>query len=174
MDIKITVKRRRMSVTQGMADVYINDVLVMSFGDTIEMIKEGEKYYGKLIGNWASKIPDTRFVIGMLYHPYDELYHYSERVKKVLNKLLESDESQEPNIPSNLQCIRKMDIDEMHEFLIALGTRRMMHGEILSLPEASGLSYNDMIRKWLESEAKTLLRREYKALLENEEVVDLC
>ena len=174
MDIKITVKRRRMSVTQGMADVYINDVLVMSFGDTIEMIKEGEKYYGELIGNWASKIPDTRFVIGMLYHPYDDLYHYSERVKGALNNFLDQEGSQEQKVPTNYDCIGKMSVDEMHKFLITLFARYSMHGEILGLPEASGLSYNDMIRKWLESEAKTLLRREYKALLENEEVVDLC
>lgn len=174
MDIQITVKRRRMSVTQGMADVYINDDLVMSFGDTIEMIKEGEKYYGEMIGNWASKIPDTRFVIGMLYHPYDELYHYSERVKKALNNILDQEGSQEQKVPTNYDCIGKMSVDEMHKFLITLFARYSMHGEILCLPEASGLSYNDMIRKWLESEAKTLLRREYKALLENEEVVDLC
>lgn len=173
MDIQITVKRRRMSVTQGMADVYVNGIRVMSFGDTIEIIKEGEKYYGELIGNWASKIPDTRFVIGMLYHPYDNLYHYSEHVKATLNKLLESEESRETKIPSNYECIGKMDFDEMHEFLIALGTRRMMHGEILSLPEAHGLSYNDMIGKWLESSATTLLKKEFKELLENEEVVAL-
>lgn len=174
MDIKITVKRRRMSVTQGMADVYINDILVMSFGDTIEMIEEGEKYYGELIGNWASKIPDTRFVIGMLYHPYDELYHYSERAKKALGKILEKESTEELSIPTNFECIGKMSIDEMHEFLITLFARHTMHGEILSLPEASGLSYNDMIRKWLESKAKTLLQKGYKELLDNEEAVDLC
>ena len=39
MEIKITVERRRSSVTQGMADVLINGVKVMDFGDTIETLR---------------------------------------------------------------------------------------------------------------------------------------
>ena len=46
MEIKITVERRRGSVTQGMVDVLINGEKVMDFGDTIELIKPGEEYHG--------------------------------------------------------------------------------------------------------------------------------
>ena len=39
--------RRRMSVTQGVADVYVNGQKVITFGDEIEMIKEGERCNGQ-------------------------------------------------------------------------------------------------------------------------------
>ena len=50
MKLVIEVKRRRMSVTQGVADVYVNGQKVITFGDEIEMIKEGERCYGDNIG----------------------------------------------------------------------------------------------------------------------------
>lgn len=89
MKFEIEVKRRRMSVTQGEADVYINGKKVISFGDTIEFIKDGQAYFGEKIGGWASVIPDERFVRGLLYHPYDDIYHYSDIVKSVLDKEIE-------------------------------------------------------------------------------------
>lgn len=92
MEIKITVERRRGSVTQGMVDVLINGEKVMDFGDTIELLKPGEKYYGPNIGGYASKTPDIAFVLGMLYHPHDDVYHLSDQVKALLGKLKEQEE----------------------------------------------------------------------------------
>ena len=96
MEIKITVERRRSSVTQGMADVLINGVKVMDFGDTIELIKTGEEYHGPIIGGWASKTPDTSFILGMLYHSCDNLYHISDKVKKALENIQAQEERNAP------------------------------------------------------------------------------
>ena len=76
MKLVIEVKRRRMSVTQGEADVYVNDQKVITFGDKIEMIKEGERCYGENIGGWGSA--------GYLWHPHDELYSYKEKLERIL------------------------------------------------------------------------------------------
>lgn len=96
MEIKITIVRRRASVTQGMVDVLINGEKVMDFGDTIELIKPGEEYYGPIIGGWASKTPDTAFVFGMLYHPHDDVYHLSDQVKNALEKIKTQEEQAAP------------------------------------------------------------------------------
>lgn len=105
MEFKITVERRRSSVTQGMVDVLVNGVKVMDFGDTIELIKPGEKYYGELIGNWASTVPDIVFVRGMLYHPHDDIYHYSDRVRAALDKAQEQEEQDAPTAPTDLERV---------------------------------------------------------------------
>lgn len=105
MEIKITVERRRSSVTQGMADVLINGVKVMDFGDTIELIKPGEKYYGELIGNWASTVPDITFIRGMLYHPHDDIYHYSDHVRAALDKAQEQEEQDAQPAPTDLERV---------------------------------------------------------------------
>ena len=47
--------------------------------DNIELIKPGEKYYGELIGGWASKTPDTDFILGMLTHPHEAIYRLCEK-----------------------------------------------------------------------------------------------
>lgn len=60
MKLEIEVKRRRFSVTQGQADVYVNGEMVISFGDTIEIINDGQPYYSEKIGNWASIVPDSK------------------------------------------------------------------------------------------------------------------
>ena len=93
MKIEIEVKRRRMSVVQGAADVYINGQEVASFGGDIRMIPEGERYVGEKIGCWASVKPDTDFILGMQYHPYDEIYHYSEKVKQALYNILKQEQN---------------------------------------------------------------------------------
>ena len=85
MKLEIEVKRRRFSVTQGQADVYVNGEMVISFGDTIESINDGQPYYSEKIGNWASIVPDSKFIRGLLFHPYDDVYHYSEKVKRILD-----------------------------------------------------------------------------------------
>jgi len=79
----IEVRRIRPSVTQGYAAVLINGKEVITFGDTIKLITKemadaGQKTYGEQIGSWASVIPDSEFVIGLLYHPYED---FSKLVK---------------------------------------------------------------------------------------------
>lgn len=103
MEIKITVERRRSSVTQGMADVLVNGEKIMDFGDKIEIIPPGGKYYGELIGNWASVEPDTSFIIGALYHPHDECYNLSDLVKKALAKAELQERQNAPTAPTELQ-----------------------------------------------------------------------
>ena len=86
MVLDFTVKRERQSVTQGSATVYLNGEKVLTFGDTIEYIKEGQPYYGQKIGNYASTSPDSVFINGVLFHPYDDIYHYSEKVKEIISR----------------------------------------------------------------------------------------
>nr|WP_304956179.1 hypothetical protein [uncultured Acetatifactor sp.] len=95
MKLVIEVKRRRMSVTQGQADVYVNGQKVITFGDKIEMIKEGDRCYGKNIGGWGSKKPDSVFIAGYLWHPHDELYSYREKMERILVDDEETGESAE-------------------------------------------------------------------------------
>ena len=85
MKLEIEVKRRRFSATQGQADVYVNGEMVISFSDTIEIINDGQPYYSEKIGNWASTVPDPMFIRGLLFHSYDDVYHYSEKVKRILD-----------------------------------------------------------------------------------------
>ena len=86
MKLEIEVVRRRFSVTQGQADVLINGKTAISFGDKIEYIEEGETYYGDLIGNYASKKPDADFIRGLLWHPYEKVYHYSDKAKEIIEE----------------------------------------------------------------------------------------
>ena len=81
-----TVERSRGSVTQGMAKVFLNGEEVMEFGDNIELIHDGDKYYGQKIGDWASKTPDEAFIKGTLFHPLDSYYKYSEKVREILDR----------------------------------------------------------------------------------------
>ena len=85
MTIGFEVKRHRASVTQGTATVYLNGQEVVTFGDRIELIKEGQAYYSDNIGGWASVTPDEDFIKGVLFHPLDHIYHYSDRVKEILS-----------------------------------------------------------------------------------------
>lgn len=86
MDYTFSVKRSRSSVTQGAATVYLNGVRLVTFGDTIQLVTEGQAYYGENIGDWASVKPDSEFIRGVLWHPYDNLYRYSELVDDILRK----------------------------------------------------------------------------------------
>lgn len=91
MKLEIEVKRIRFSVTQGEAAVYVNGEKVIQFGDTIKMISPGDKYYGEKYGDWASVVPDADFINGLLWHPYDDYYHHSDKVKKILEASIEND-----------------------------------------------------------------------------------
>lgn len=91
MEVKIEVVRRRISATQGFADVVINGEVIFSCGDDIKLLEPGEKYYGPYIAGYASTTPDMQFIEGMLYHKYDDVYHYSERVKHKFQTLLQKE-----------------------------------------------------------------------------------
>jgi hypothetical protein len=90
------VKRNRSSVTQGSATVYINGKEAITFGDDmfLENIDgsftngfktvENARHYGEVISGWGSITPDSDFIFGLLYHPYDNLYHHSDIVKKAI------------------------------------------------------------------------------------------
>jgi hypothetical protein len=85
LTLRFEVKRKRSSVTQGSVDVYCNGEKVADFGDNIQLIEDGETYYGSLIGNWASKTPDINFIRSTLFHPHDDIYRISVGVKKLIN-----------------------------------------------------------------------------------------
>lgn len=84
INLEFTVRRDRYSVTQGTATVLVNGQELITFADEIEIIHEGEQYYGELIGDWASKKPDVSFILGLLFSPMDEVYHYSDQVKALI------------------------------------------------------------------------------------------
>lgn len=78
--LTIEVIRSRSSVTQGDANILINGRLTATFEDKIEIIRDGQPYFGTMIGTWASVKPDSDFIKGLLYHPHDSIYHYSDAV----------------------------------------------------------------------------------------------
>lgn len=94
--LTIEVKRNRPSVTQGSATVYINGKAAITFGDDMYLIlKDGTfssgsrtvehaQHYGEVIGGWGSIKPDSDFIMGLLYHPLDSVYHYSDILKKAI------------------------------------------------------------------------------------------
>ena len=51
--------------------------------------KKDEQYSGENIGGWASVTPDEAFIKGMLFHPFEELYHMSEKFRKMLDTAIE-------------------------------------------------------------------------------------
>lgn len=86
MTLDFTVKRERPSVTQGSATVYLNGEKVLTFADEIKLIKDSQTYYGENIGGWASTTPDSDFIKGVLFHPLDSVYHYSDKVKEIISR----------------------------------------------------------------------------------------
>ena len=88
--LMIEVRRNRQSVTQGTATVIVNGEEVVTFADEIEIMHPGDKFYGPKAGGWASKKPDTDFIKGMLFHPYDDIYKCSKKVKRIIDELCEA------------------------------------------------------------------------------------
>ncbi len=81
--LDITTERVRTSATQGEVKVYINGTYILSFGDDIVLPKPGsntEDYYGDDIDGWRSNKPDSSFVLGLIWHPLDHAYHYSDLI----------------------------------------------------------------------------------------------
>ena len=93
LTLNFEVKRKRSSVTQGSVDVYCNGEKVADFGDNIQLIEDGETYYGSLIGNWASKTPDISFIRSTLFHPHDDIYRISVGVKKLIDAAAEDEKA---------------------------------------------------------------------------------
>lgn len=91
MKLDFEVKRIRTSVTQQEVRVYCNGKLITNFGDNPKLIKPGEKYYGPIIGNWASTTPDAKFIRSTIYHKYDDLYHISDGIKKILDEAIKGE-----------------------------------------------------------------------------------
>ena len=85
--LNITTERVRMSATQGEVKVFINGKYILNFGDEIVLPERGanpEDYYGDDIGSWQSSRPDSGFVLGLIWHPLDRVYHYSEMICEAL------------------------------------------------------------------------------------------
>lgn len=56
---------------------------ILTFRDEIVLPKRGtdpEGYYGEDIGDWRSSKPDSTFALGLIWQPFDHIYHYSEMV----------------------------------------------------------------------------------------------
>lgn len=86
MDYTFTVTRNRQSVTQGSATVYLNGKEIVTFEDPIELVADDQKYFGLKFGSWASTKPDGDFIYEALFHPHEELYHYSDKVREILKE----------------------------------------------------------------------------------------
>lgn len=85
MNITISVVRYRNSVTQGGAYVLVNGERAIEFGENIQLIKPGEKFYGENIDGYASTISDAEFIRGFCKR--DEFQKYlSEAVEKEKDK----------------------------------------------------------------------------------------
>lgn len=94
--LKIEVRRNRMSVTQGSATIVINGKDIITFGDDMYLKNsdgtftngfktvEGAQHYGEVISGWGSIKPDSAFIFSLFYHPYDNIYHYSELASKAI------------------------------------------------------------------------------------------
>jgi len=79
--LNFEVKRKRASVTQGSAEVYLNDEIVISFGDEIKI---GGKY-GENIGGWGSTVSDKEFIKGVLFPFFTNQELIEKRMKEILD-----------------------------------------------------------------------------------------
>lgn len=85
--LNITTERVRQSATQGEVRVFINGTYILNFGDSIVLPQKGsvpEACYGDNIGGWRSDTPDSAFVLGLIWHPFDYNYHYRDMVCRKL------------------------------------------------------------------------------------------
>ncbi len=126
MKLEIEVKRIRGSVTQGEAAVYVNGEKVIQFGDRIEIIKEGQPYYSEKIGGWASVKPDADFIKGLLWHPFDDMYHYSDKVKEILDADTERMKGMDWNIEKTEGILEEIRVREGFKEFLAMAVLRFM------------------------------------------------
>ena len=90
--LHITVERVRMSATQGECKIYFNGQYIASTQDEITCtIKDAnpENYYGADIGGWRSSKPDSASILGLIWHPFDHVYHFSDTICSKLGIKLE-------------------------------------------------------------------------------------
>lgn len=77
----IEARRTRQSVTQGNVSIFINNKdMNMHFEDRFESDENG---------NYVSTTPDEelgKFVYACLWHPLDNVYHYSDRFKSLFKQ----------------------------------------------------------------------------------------
>ena len=84
----VEAKRVHASVTQGNVVISINGIPLMTFADD-KVLEDG---------TWVSKIPDDelgRLVCATLWHPYDNIYYYSDAAKKIIYPRGDTSESGE-------------------------------------------------------------------------------
>jgi hypothetical protein len=88
MEFTFRVTRSRPSATQGAARVYLNDEEVAYFGDKIELVEKGRRYYGEMYDStdggagWASVTPDSDYVCAALFHAHEE--RFSDKIRRIL------------------------------------------------------------------------------------------
>lgn len=74
----IEARRTSLSATQGNISIFVNNKdMDMHFEDKMELNENG---------NYVSTTPDSelgKFVYACLWHPLDEIYHYSDRFKRL-------------------------------------------------------------------------------------------
>ena len=126
MKLEIEVRRERSSVTQGSARVYVNGELAITFTDDIELVKDGQPFYSEKITGWASVIPDEKYIKGLLYHPLDNLYHYSDRVKEILDEEIGRLEGMRWNIEVSSGIRERMKARDGFEPFVSLAVVRFM------------------------------------------------
>ncbi|WP_341323432.1 hypothetical protein NSQ62_08130 [Solibacillus sp. FSL H8-0523] len=80
MKLNYEVKRKRTSVTQGSAEVYLNNELVISFGDKIEI----GGTHGENFGGWGSTVSDEKFIKGVLFPFFTNQEVIEKRVIEIL------------------------------------------------------------------------------------------
>lgn len=80
MKLNFEVKRKRASVTQCSAEVYLNNELIISFGDNIEIGGN----HGENIGGWGSTISDKAFIKGVLFPFFTNQEEIEKRMKEIL------------------------------------------------------------------------------------------
>lgn len=92
--LRIRIRRKRPTVTQGNVDVFINGKKILTFGDQISLPSKDLHIrnsvfpygmYGENIDGWQSTKPDSNFVLSLIWPAYDNVYHYSNKVCRKLN-----------------------------------------------------------------------------------------
>ena len=81
MQLNYEIKRIRFSVTQGSTEVYLNNQLLITFSDKIEI----GGVYGENIGGWASVVPDENFIKAVLFPFFANKEAIEKRTKEILN-----------------------------------------------------------------------------------------
>lgn len=84
INLNFTVKRNRISATQGSATVFCNGVEIITFGDRIELIN----------GEWKSKIKDENFIHSVMFPNEIIRNAYPQRVKLFEDKIKEASQWQ--------------------------------------------------------------------------------